>query len=438
MQKPLIALLAALLLASMATTTASAETLNPNKIYEGKAYQFDNYVIELDKVYDYGQGNTTQTTVEMYLYEIDEQGELNRIDNSDRAGGIWVFKIGDGFDLQGGEVDEFTVEKISAGEATFTYVDSDKSEWVELEVSTSWETEFDQMLESAEKGTFIGRPNLEITKTVDKKNVRPGDFVTVTIQGKNVGSVAADDIVVKNPLDEGFQLEEWIVDSSMTPSTIPKGDTKTLLKYKLKAVGTGDKKLSSTEVDYGREADDKTYSSETASEPSVFIEPVEANLTATLTIEKPTVSTGGENEVRVLLESVGEKEVSDVVIKLDAPEGASFGEIQNDASEVTVEKIGNDPQITLGEAIGSGKEREILLSFSFDEPGTYPFTGEVDYTKGQFSGRSTKEFTNHAVTVNPTLTYTATHQPVYVYATPVVLVLAVIGWVLYRRQQYKF
>lgn len=437
-----------MLMLIFASSAASAETVETDEIDKGEAYQFDNYVLEVDSVTDFSvysdEINETQMNVNLKLYRVNEKGDLEDVKDPDHgaySSGTWRLRNPD-YDSSRSS---FTVsDGIPEGEVTVSYVDASHSSWAILNVETSWSTEFTQYIDSPEKASYIDEPSLVVTKEVDRDEVDSGEMVTVTVKARNAGGVKATDISVKNPLDEGFQLEEWIVDESMTPSEIGKNDMKTLLKYNLKAVGTGNKNLSEVVVNYGREADDETYSSYTSTEPSVFINPTEAKLAASMELDDESIQTGETVRVRVLLESRGEKDADEITVKIDAPEGAGYvglvGEEEPDDGGPTVDTIGgNNPQISLPQAVGVGEQRELLVEFSMDEPGEYKFGGEVVYDTGnRFTGKATVDLGENDLRVGETMAYTATHQPVHVYATPVLVFAGILGWVLYRRQQYKF
>lgn len=442
-----VLVIGALLTTLVAASTASADTLEPGEIDEDESYQFDNYVVEVTKSYNFDSDNKTKQYVELTLYEIGTDGELDQIKSMDDSNGRWILRYGEGHEVSGGEVLSITVDdEVEEGEITLEYVDA-TSTTAEIKIKTDWDVDYTDGLQEASDATFIGKPVLDVEKTVSSSNIDVGQVITVTVKAENTGPVKATDIRVTNPQDEGFVLDEYLVDQSMVPSSVGADDTKTLLKYRLKATSAGTKRLSSTEVDYGREADSASYESN-STRPTVSVAESEAEVSASLSSDTDSISTGGTVRLSVLMEETGGKSSArDVVVKIDAPEEAEFAGLvdEEDDGGPEVEIIGgNDLQITLPNSIEPGKSRELEMEYTIGEPDGYDFSGEVNYAGALDSigsagvGKTTVALDDVDVTVGATTMYKATHQPIYVYATPVVVAMAFLGWVAYRRQQYKF
>lgn len=436
-------------LAALAASTATAETLNPDKVYVGEAYQVDNYVIEIDAVDDLSRFiNGTWKDVYINVYKIQQDGTLKQIKNPDanKRGdkeGRWLLR--ERTDREKSVIESVTIEDgVDNSSIELEYVDAQNGVWAQLVVQPSWQSKYTKQIESKSSAKFLGRPNLVVTKKVDMEEVNQGQMVTVTVNAKNVGTVKATDISIRDPTNEGFVVEEYFMDEAAAPSSIGVGETKTLMRYRLKADGAGMKTLSQTRVSYKRTIDGASYST-TSTSPSVEIIPVKAHLNASLSLLTDKIETGGTVKSKILLESTGDLPVKGTVIRVNYPEGAKFEKLVDedpvDEGGPELKTLsGGKIQITLNEAIEPGVQREIITQYSFQEPSSYEFKGEVLFDPGNdISQKKIKKSLDEAsVTVESSTSYWLTHLPMYVYATPVVIILSILGYVWYVRRQYQF
>ena len=183
--------------------TASAETVvYEGDIEEGQAYQLNNYIIEFTDIFPEAK------TVSYYVYEKDQQVADGLLDINDTAE----------FDFEEGGKVELHVKSISGGSASAT---------IEITLSNYSEGDLfvNKVLENGRAGAvYAGDPELVITKSVDKSEIKVGDTITVTVKAKNTGNDTANNVTFTDPKQEHFVLEETIFEVSDTIPEISLGE----------------------------------------------------------------------------------------------------------------------------------------------------------------------------------------------------------------------
>ena len=410
-----IVLIAFLLL--LISGTASAETIvYEGDIEEGQAYQLNNYIIEFTDIFPEAK------TVSYYVYEKDQQVADGLIDTNDTAE----------FDFEEGGKVELHVKSVSGGSAKAT---------IEITLSNYSEEDLfvNKVLENGRAGAvYAGDPELVITKSVDKSEIKVGNTITVTVKAKNTGNDTAKNVTFTDPKQEHFVLEETIFEVSDTIPEISPGENnpETLIyMYKLKATDSGIFKLKAVNASFTNSAGQAYEAS--SNSPSINVtegNKQTANVQATMNMGASSVERNAEISSTIILKNTGNAPAEAVRFDLLLPEGIEYlgGE--------GTENVGGVPRIYL-EALESNNDKEFIYYLKATEVGTYNISSRLSY---EYSNgidpekiKETNESVSSTLNVKEGKFDFLLKNPLYIIIP--LAVLAILGVYLYRRhKEYKY
>ncbi|WP_167880860.1 DUF11 domain-containing protein [Methanococcoides sp. AM1] len=401
------------LIALMFTSSASAKDILFNgTIEEGDGYQINNIVIDVAEVFvDAGT----------CVFKVYDQEELIH-DKMLNEGNSYSF------DVEEGTI-EFTLDSVIGGLVPHAKVsitiDDDNSVYLEQVVDGGHD-----------KAKYSGTPELKITKEVSSYSVEKGDVVTIKVVVRNDGDGRATEVRFTDPKPAGFILQEITLEETGTMS-IDKYEERTIFLYKLQANEAGTFELKPTVATYSNEAE-LDFPQATSNRPVVTVtgEDKMAELEFTTTMDARSVQRGDDVEVTINIKNTGEAAANGVILNIRVPEGLDF-----EGSSDNIEMINNVPKVYI-ENFGLNQEKEIKYNIKPTEVGTYTITTEYSYQYESGSSTGSEvvsgEFTTSPLDVARGDTDVLFEQPWYTYAVPLVFILAIGGWIVYRSRQYKY
>ncbi|WP_167879319.1 COG1361 family protein [Methanococcoides vulcani] len=401
------------LIALMFTTSASAkEVLFNGSIEEGDGYQINNIVIDVVEVF---------IDAESCVFKVYDQDELIQ----DK-----MVSEGDSFSFNAeGETIEITLDSVAGGivsRATLSITITDDDP-IYLE----------QVVDGGhDKAKYSGTPKLEITKEVSSYSVEQGDVVTIKVVVRNNGDGRATEVRFTDPKPAGFVLQEITLEET-GPMSIDKYEERTIFLYKLQANEAGTFELKPTVATYSNEAE-LDFPQATSNRPVVTVtgEDKMAELEFSTALDTRSVQRGDDVEVTINIRNTGEASANGVVLNILLPEGLDF-----EGSNDNIEMINDVPKVYI-ENFGLNQEKEIRYNIKPTELGTYTITTEYSYQydSGMASESQTVsgEFTTSTLDVARGDTDVLFEQPWYAYALPLLFILAIGGWIVYRSRQYRY
>ncbi|WP_081955832.1 COG1361 family protein [Methanococcoides methylutens] len=408
-----VTIVAIALIALIFTSSASAkEVLFNGSIEEGDGYQINNIVIDVAEVFvDAG-------TCVFKVYDQDELIHDKMLNEEDSFS----------FDVEEGTI-EFTLDAVIGGmvpRATMSItIDDDDAVYLDKIVDGG-----------QDKAEFSGTPELKITKEVSSYSVEQGDVVTIKVVVRNDGDGRATEVRFTDPKPAGFILQEITLEEA-GPMSIDKYEERTIFLYKLQANEPGTFELKPTVATFSNEAD-LDFPQATSNRPVVTVTGEEkvAELEFSTSMNTRSVQRGDDVEVTINIRNIGEASANGVLLNIQIPEGLDF-----EGSSDNIEMINNVPKVYI-ENFGLNQEKEIKYNIKPTEVGTYTITTEYSYQYDSGSSKGPEvvsgELTTNALTVVKGEYDVLFEQPLYVYAIPLVFILAIGGWVFYRSRQYKY
>ncbi|WP_135606597.1 DUF11 domain-containing protein [Methanococcoides sp. NM1] len=408
-----VTIVAITLIALMFTSSASAKDILFNgTIEEGDGYQINNIVIDVAEVFvDAGT----------CVFKVYDQDELIH-DKMLNEGNSYSF------DVEEGTI-EFTLYSVIGGLVPHAKIsitiDDDDSVYLEQVVDGGHD-----------KAKYSGTPELKITKEVSSYSVEQGEVVTIKVVVRNDGDGRATEVRFTDPKPAGFILQEITLEEA-GPMSIDKYEERTIFLYKLQANEPGTFELKPTVATFSNEAD-LDFPQATSNRPVVTVTGEEkvAELEFSTSMNTRSVQRGDDVEVTISIRNTGEASANGVVLNIQIPEGLDF-----ESSSDNIEMINNVPKVYI-ENFGLNQEKEIRYNIKPTEVGTYTITTEYSYQYD--SGSSTGpevvsgELTTNTFTVAKGEYDVLFEQPLYVYAIPLVVILAIGGWIVYRSRQYRY
>jgi uncharacterized repeat protein (TIGR01451 family) len=407
-----VKIVAIAMIALMFTSSASAkEVLFNGSIQEGDGYQINNIVIDISEVF---------VDAETCVFKVYDQGELIHDKMLNRGNSY-------SFDVEEGKI-EFTLDSVAQGtlpQATITITITDDDAIY-----------LDKVVDGGhDKAEFSGTPELTITKEVSSYSVEQGEVVTIKVMVRNDGDGRATDVRFTDPKPAGFILQEITLEET-GPMSIDKYEERTIYLYKLQANEPGTFELKPTVATFSNEAE-LDFPQATSNRPVITVTGEEKvpELEFSTSMNARSVQRGDDVEVTINIRNIGEASANGVVLNIQIPEGLDF-----ESSNDNIEMINNVPKVYI-ENFGLNQEKEIKYNINPTEVGTYTITTEYSYQYD--SGNSESEIVSGDFTTN---TFDVARgdldflfeQPLYVYAVPLVIILAIGGWVFYRSRQYKY
>lgn len=385
-------------------------------IEEGDGYQINNVVIDIAEVF---------VSANSCIFKVyDENDEIE-----DKM-------LSDGNSLKftaEGETIELTLLSVSGGtlpRATISVTTTDDDNIFLKKVVDG----------GHEKAQYSGTPSLEIVKEISSYSVDQGDMITVRVSVSNKGDGRATEVRFSDPKPTGFILQEILLEES-GQLTIDKYESRTIFLYKLQANEAGTFEFQPTRATYSNDAD-LDYPEALSNKPVVTVADTgknakkSADLEFTTSIGSNSVKRGDDVEVTMHIKNKGDSYANGVVLKLQIPEGLEYKD-----SNSNIEIINDVPKAYL-ETFGLNQEKEIKYIVKAKELGTYSIT--TDYSYQYEDGLSNDqqdvrgEFTTNTIDVARGDLDSVLEKPWYVIATPILIIIAIGGWLFHRSKQYRF
>ncbi|NPE30682.1 DUF11 domain-containing protein [Methanococcoides sp. SA1] len=414
--KKMCLLMLTLVLASLVFTgNACAKESFNESITEGDGYQINNFVIDVEEIF------VDHDSATFHVYNkgevIDKDGYFVSEDSSFT------------FEMEGTEV-EVTLIKVTSGgilpqaQILITIEDEDI-----ININ-------DEINGGHKEAKYYGTPSLEVTKTVTPLNAKIGDTLTVTISVENKGDDRATNVVISDSLPAKFTLNKYVLEER-GPTALESYSSRPFMVYEIKATESGTFTLNPTSVTFSDEIENN-YPKAYSASPTVTVEGSKkvAELEFATSIESNSVKRNDEVEVTINIKNEGDSYANGVALIIHIPEG-----IEYKGSSSNIEIINGMPKVYL-ESFGLNQEKEIKFLIKPKELGTYTIT--TDYSYQYEDGVSPDpqemegEFTTSTIDVARGDLDSVIEQPWYIIAIPLLIIIAIAGWLFHRSRQYRF
>ncbi|MCL7415578.1 MAG: DUF11 domain-containing protein, partial [ANME-2 cluster archaeon] len=276
---------------------------------------------------------------------------------------------------------------------------------------------------------YIGEPSLILTKEVDKSSVNIGDTIRVTIKARNTGSGTANRITIDPGISPGFTFKSSIY--TTYPSELAVSTTYTQMYiYEVEAAKSGSIQLSPATATYSSSffGDDYTSSS---TRPTVTVaeEQVEtSDLELTVSQDKTKIKRNEKITYTVYVRNV--KDVPASTIKI-TPVFSNNLTYVSGSEEVDI--INDKPIIQISN-YGARYEDEYKFTFKAEGVGASNLTVKLTYNNGVED--ITKEVPSVIYVEEGKYDYLSEY-PIYVYLTPILIIVAIAGWLYWRSNQFR-
>lgn len=412
-----ITLLFALFILLASGSTASAKTtVYEGDIEEGQAYQLNNYIIEFTDVFP--EANTAS----YYVYEKDK-------------------KVTDGL-LSVNKSAEFSFEKKGKVQIRLKSTHARRVATVEIMISNynTGDLYINKILEKGRsEAIFAGDPEVVITKSIDKSEIKLGETVTVTVKAKNIGNDTANSVLFMDPKQEHFILKEIIYEISSEIPKIEYGESvpETLVYiYKLKATDAGTFNLKAVNAIYTNSAGQNYQAS--SNTPSIIISEgnkLRANVETRMNVDRSFIERNGKIISTIVLRNTGNVPAQAVRLDILVPEGLEYV-----GGEEGIETVGGIPRIYI-EALEPNNDKEFTYTLKAKEMGTYNISSELSYEYNNgIDAENLKESnksTTPRINVKEGKFDFLIKNPLYIIISTIVL--AAIGVHIYKRQkEYRY
>lgn len=398
-------------------STVSAKTaVYEGDIEEGQAYQLNNYVIELTDIFP--EANTAS----YYVYEKDKEVKDGLLDVNKTA--------------------NFSFEEKSKVEMRLKSLHAERVATVEITIS-NYSTEDLYINKILEKGraeaVFAGDPEVVITKSIDKSEIKLGETITVTVKAKNTGNDTAHNVSFTDPKQEHFVLEETTYEVSDSIPKIEYGELvpETLVyMYKLKATDSGTFDLRAVNASYTNSAD-QTYQA-SSNTPSVIVNEgnkLRANIETRMNVDSLSVERNGKIASTVVLRNTGNAPAQAVRLDILVPEGLEYAE-----GEKGIETVDGTPRVYI-ETLEPNNDKEFRYTLKAKEMGTYNVSSEFSYEYNNGITAENQKASNRSTTQNINVKEGKfdflIKNPLYIVISTIILAAA--GIHIYRRhKEYRY
>ncbi len=401
------------------SATARVEIYN-STIREGNGYQMNNYVIDVTDVF------VSANTVVFKVYEKDELkiDKMIGINNSIT------------FDFYDGEV-ELKLLSVTSGTLPLAKVFITVSNYNIADLYAN-----DVITGGHAYATYSGTPVIELTKTVDDDEIMVDDIITVTVTAKNTGDDKGTNVIFSDPKQEHFILDKSILEQT-GPMSLDIGASQTVFVYMLKATEAGTFTLKSSTATFSNSAN-QVFPQASSTTPTVTVTAPDipevpkknAVLEISTDIDSMIVERNDKITATLNIKNTGDAPASAVWVNIIIPQGFEY--VDGDSA---IEIIGGVPKIYL-ESFGVQQEKEYPYTIKASELGTYTITSKFAYEYDDGVTAEAQKVSTEYVTVNIYVQKgkydELLEQPIYVYALPLIVIIALGAWIFYRHKQYKF
>jgi len=399
-----------LLLLSVGVT--SADSIYDEKIYEGDGYQINNYFIEVSDIMLFDG----DLILEVTIYQLKSDGSYEELTTS-----TTVSEGKRRLKYQSGSVE------ITVNEKNLT------SQYTIIDITTAgivieYETAVDGGVSNA---NYIGKPSLILTKEVDKSNVEIGDIIRVTIKAKNTGNGMAKRISIDLGITPGFTFKSNIYTTYPTELGIGSSFTQMFI-YEIQAANGGTFSLNPATATYSSSVFDDEYTSSSNS-PSVTVaaEAVETSVLDLKVIADETkLKRGDVITFTIHVENQNDIPASTIRIEPIIPRNMTYI-----SGSVDINIISEKPVIQES-VYGARYEKDYTITLKADEIGSNELIVELTYDNGT-GIMSNKEISSGTFYIEEGEFDYLAEYPFYIYLTPVLIIVAIAGWLYWRRGQFR-
>lgn len=390
----------------------SADSIYDEKIYEGDGYQINNYFIEVSDIMLFDG----DLILEVTIYQLKSDGSYEELTTS-----TTVSEGKRRLKYQSGSVE------ITVNEKNLT------SQYTIIDITTAgivieYETAVDGGVSNA---NYIGKPSLILTKEVDKSNVEIGDIIRVTIKAKNTGNGMAKRISIDLGITPGFTFKSNIYTTYPTELGIGSSFTQMFI-YEIQAANGGTFALNPATATYSSSVFDDEYTSSSNS-PSVTVaaEAVETSVLDLKVIADETKLKRGD-VITFTIHVENQKDVPASTIRIEPiiPRNMTYISGSEDINIIS-------EKLVIQESVyGARYEKDYTITLKADEIGSNELIVKLTYDNGT-GIMSNKEISSGTFYIEEgELDYLAEY-PFYIYLTPVLIIVAIAGWLYWRRGQFR-
>ncbi|MCD4799182.1 MAG: BatD family protein [Methanosarcinales archaeon] len=399
-----------LLLLSVGVT--SADSIYDEKIYEGDGYQINNYFIEVSDIMLFDG----DLILEVTIYQLKSDGSYEELTTS-----TTVSEGKRRLKYQSGSVE------ITVNEKNLT------SQYTIIDITTAgivieYETAVDGGVSNA---NYIGKPSLILTKEVDKSNVEIGDIIRVTIKAKNTGNGMAKRISIDLGITPGFTFKSNIYTTYPTELGIGSSFTQMFI-YEIQAANGGTFSLNPATATYSSSVFDDEYTSSSNS-PSVTVaaEAVETSVLDLKVIADETkLKRGDVITFTIHVENQNDVPASTIRIEPIIPGNMTYISGSEDINIISEKPV-------IQESVyGARYEKDYTITLKADEIGSNELIVKLTYDNGT-GIMSNKEISSGTFYIEEGEFDYLAEYPLYIYLTPVLIIVAIAGWLYWRRGQFR-
>jgi uncharacterized repeat protein (TIGR01451 family) len=265
---------------------------------------------------------------------------------------------------------------------------------------------------------------------VDKTNVKIGDIIRVTIKAKNDGNGIAKRISIDPGITPGFTFKSNIYTTYPTELSIGGSFTQMFI-YEIQAASNGTFSLNPATATYSSSVFDDDYSSPSNS-PTVTVasEAVETSvIDLEVTADKTKLKRGEEITFTIHVQNPKDVPASTIRIDFIIPQNMTYVSGSED-----VDIISEKPVIQES-VYGARYEKDYTITLQADEIGSNELIVKLTYNNGVDEIR--EEVSSGTFYVEEGEYDYLAEYPLYIYVTPVIIIVAIAGWLYWRRSQFR-
>ena len=391
--------------------TVSADNIYSKQIDKGDGYQINNYVLQL-----------TSTTLGADInpiidfYELKSDGSYFKLEDYDER---TVYADGTKFEFERNS-EKITIE-IKNATGSYVIVDIFTSG-----ITVEYEIAVDGGVSNAK---FTGEPNIVLTKEVDKTTAEIGDLIRVTIKAKNTGDGPAKQVTIDRGLTSGFIFKEDFPITSQ--SELGVNEEYTMLIYTIEATAGGTFPINPAVVTYFSSVSADKYTSKSNS-PTITIaeKAIETSeLKIGITQDNTKIKHGEKVTFTVNVENLKDVPASNIRIEPIITKNLTY---VSGSDEID---IINEKPIIQDSTYGARYEAEYQFTFKADKVGSDSLTVKLTYNNGVED--ITNEIISDTVYIRKGDFDFLAEFPIYIYLTPIIIILALAGWFYWRSKQFR-
>jgi len=394
------------------TGSVSADNIYDEKIQEGDGYQINNYFIEVSDITSL-EGSLS-LDLNIYLLMSDGSYDILTVSKTITDGKKKVKYLS-------GSVEILVNEKNLS------------SQYAIVDITTTGITvEYEKALGGGiSNAIYIGEPSLTLSKEVDKSSVNIGDTIRVTIKARNSGSGTAQRISIDPGFTPGFTFKSNIYSTYPTELAVDNTYVQMYI-YEIEAAKGGTFTLNPAIATYSSSVFEDEYTTP-STRPTVTVaeKAVEtSNLSLTISQDKTKLKRGEKITFTINVENL--KDVPAYTIKITPviPNNLTYLSGSEDIDII------NEKPIIQESVFGARYEDEYKFTLRADEIGANTLTVILTYDNGVEESVEI-EVTSDMFYVEKGKYDSLAEYPIYVYITPVIIIIAIAGWLHWRRSQFR-